>query len=334
MKHKISFSILILTLIFCIVSPISAEFTPDPAIVDFMSPFTCSDISAQAAAEGKMHFYFMAGEGLRTSSTEDVHLWGDSCLIAFPNGTLMLIDLGMPEYTPLLTANLKQLGVEKIDILVITHPHDDHAGTLYTTGEILNDFEFGEVWHNGTYNQDWANPKIMEELLDAHGIPHKVVDSTFSTMIGDVSLRVLNPGPEEAGKTFGKTKDINNRSIVMRMDYNEFSALFTADIYSPQEAKLVYNIPELLDADLLKIPHHGNRTSSTPDFAAAVSPKLAVATGGLAFPEIIYKNYAELGSKVLFDRGVGYVHVVSDGSGLEYEQSHEQIFTNYAKYDR
>lgn len=318
----------------CIVCAVSAEFTPDPAIVDFMSGFTCEDISAQAAAEGKMHFYFMAGEGLRTSSTEDVHLWGDSCLIAFPNGTLMLVDVGMPEYTPLLTANLKQLGVEEIDILVITHPHDDHAGTLYTNGEILDNFEFGEVWLTGIYNKKWENQKIMENLLDDRGIPWKFIDNTFSTEIDGVLLRVLNPGPEETGEAFEKTKDINNRSIVMRMDFNEFSALFTADIYSPQEAKLVYDIPELLDVDLLKVPHHGNQTSSTRDFAAAVSAELAVATGGLAFPEVTYKNYAELGTKVLFDRGVGYVHVISDGTGLEYEQSHEQIFPNYAKYDK
>ena len=76
--------------------------------------------------------------------------------------------------------------------------------------------------------------------------------------------------------------------------------------------------------DLLKMPHHGEVTSNTRDFAAAVSPKLAVATGHLFVQDYIYNSYTRTGAKVRMDLLDGYVRVWTDGETMEWDQSRER----------
>ena len=97
---------------------------------DYMAPWT-TDVIAQAKADGKIHYYFMASEKLWLRKSHDNEKWGDSCLVVFPDGQTMLIDSGYQDMGLLIAKNLRQMGVTKLDHLVITHPHLDHYGGAF-----------------------------------------------------------------------------------------------------------------------------------------------------------------------------------------------------------
>ena len=300
----------------------------------YLSPWKSEDIGAETREAGELRFYFMSGEGLRmTNTTESFEKWGDSCLVVFPTGELMLIDAGMPDYAPVLIGNLKQLGVTKIDYLLISHPHEDHAGGIYTPDGIPEHFEIGKAFYNGTYNASWDDPYILEKIFSDRDIPLETVSDGWSMDIGDVHLQAISPSPDVIGQFYHNAPDTNNASIVIRMDFGKISALFTGDIYREKENDLIKNKKELLDVDLLKMGHHGHNTSNSKNFAKAVTPQLAVATGSVAIQGHEYFNFTKLGAKVRFDYCDGYIRVRTDGETLEWDQSRERETDFYDVYE-
>jgi len=298
----------------------------------YLSPWKLN-AAAEAKQTQEMRFYFMAGEGLRMGEESDPEKWGDSCLIVFPDGQTMLIDTGMAAYAPVLVENLHRLGVKKLDYLVISHPHDDHAYGALTEGGILDSFPVGKAFCNGAYNSNWSDPQALEKALRKHDVPWQAWRKGDSLDIGPVHASVLWP-TEAEGQTYTRTEDINDSSLVLRFDYGEFSALFTGDIYRTAEWKLLEQDSAALDVDLLKIPHHGNQTSSSADFAAAVSPELAVATGRLAMTTTIYYTYTKNGARVCFDFCDGYISAAAKADGtLTAQTSRARTVTTYDAYD-
>lgn len=285
--------------------------------------------------DGKLHFYFMASKGMKMENAdEEKDKWGDSCLIVLPDGQTMLVDAAMSDYAPLLALNLMKMGVEKIDYLVITHPHNDHAAGIYNkTNTILQYFTVGQCYYTGIYNSGWDNIHMLEDMLDKYGVPRQVLKKGDSLDIGGVHFTIINPPAEDVGKTFSSTPDINNSSLVFRMDYGSFSALFTGDIYMVREWELVKEFGDVLDVDLLKIPHHGHNTSSTTEFGAATSPKVAVATGHAVIDTTNYMNYTRTGSRVYMDYLDDYIHVWSDGTGVDWETSKVRTVKKYNAYE-
>ena len=115
--------------------------------------------------------------------------------------------------------------------------------------------------------------------------------------------------------------DINDKSIVFRFDFREHSSLFAGDLYFAGEDMLIqFNKAEDLDADLLKVPHHGHATSSSTKFLMAVSPELSVAMARVPIPLNLRKTYTSLGGELLYDLVNGYIHIAADADGvMEYE---------------
>ena len=111
----------------------------------------------------------------------------------------------------------------------------------------------------------------------------------------------------------------NNYSLVFRVEYRNHSALFPGDLYAKGEEKLMYVAGNKLDADLVKICHHGIESSSSLDFVQAVSPKLAVATGAVPVAPQVQQAYASTGTQLLNDLEHGYIHITSDGENLVQE---------------
>ena len=331
-RFHVLFTIAILTVVLavsCSTSKNSGHQIPGKleAYEEYSTPYVVQN-------DGKLHFYFMASMGLKTGdASDDSHKWGDSCLIVFPDGKTMLVDAGMGEYAPLLALNLMKMGVRKLDYVLITHPHNDHAAGIYNAGNtILQYFEVGKCYYNGLYNSAWSNLTQLEDILDSYKVPRQILREGDRFEVSGVSFTVINPPDGEAGRILTLTPDINNSSIVFRLDYGSFSALFTGDIYAAKEWDLVARYPEVLDVDLLKVPHHGHNTSSTREFGAAVTPTLAVSTGYVAMDLNTYMSYTRTGSEVLMDYCDGYVHVWSDGTGLEYEHSKERTVRLYKGY--
>jgi len=296
-------------------------------------PWNDSPVIRLATEAGTLRFYFMSGEGMPISNADNDEKWGDSCLVVFPNGHTLLIDTGMSDYAPVLVANLKKMGIWKIDSIVLSHPHDDHIGGFIAQNGILDNFPVGIVYYTGVINGNSSDPYEIEKQLSDHRVPSIILCEGDSFTIGEVKIECISPSKGIAGNLYSTTEDINNSSLVLRFSYKDVTSLFTGDIYAEKERELIQKYPEALDVDILKIPHHGNSTSSCREFAIAVSPKISVATGGLIMHAHIYRNYSQARSRVLFDYLDGYISIVTDGDTIEVQTSRERKTKYYEIYD-
>lgn len=289
------------------------------------------DAALFSKESGTIRFYFMSGEGQYMASSKDKK-YGDSCLVTFPNGEVMLIDGARVDYAPTLVENLRRLGITRVDHLVLSHMHDDHYGGLIGSDGVLATFEVGTMYINGTLN---LKPTVVEKFDKAMEVfrPHLAILSQGDRFaIGDVSVEVFNPPADLIGQSFG-TIAMNNTSLSMKFTYKDFSALFSGDLYIETEYELIKEYGTQLDVDLVKASHHGRNTSNSREWAQATSPRVVVATSGNAIDEIVYANYARAGSLVFTDTLDGYVRVVSDGLNCTTTTSRQRTNDAYAKYD-
>ena len=303
---------------------------------DYVIPWE-KDVIAEAKESGTMEFYFMSAMGMDVGaegSTEDPVKWGDSCLVVFPDGTTMLIDGGMPKYSPVLLLNLQKLGVEKLDYVMVSHQHNDHQGGLVFDG-VMAQMEVGKVYYNGVKNGESTDPDRLEKFLKEHNIEGEILTTGDKLTIGGVDLEVLWPNEEEVDYLCTNAAELNNRSLLVRFDYGEFSALFTGDLYKEQERELVTMYGDKLDVDLAKIPHHGHKTSSSNEWGEAVNAQIAVATGYVGMPTAQYNAYAKHGTRVMFDYLDGYIHITGHNDGtVDWEKSLERETDMYAGLDK
>jgi competence protein ComEC len=201
---------------------------------------------------------------------------GDATVVRLPGGRVLVVDAGLPGRGRLAVAPyLRRLHVGRVDYLVASHVQDDHWGGL---PEVAEEFEIGEFWHPGGACEI---PRFMDftRALTDRGID--VIDVGALHGRGGILRRT---GPEgwrieavwptdaEGGCS------ANDRSIVLSIRYAGRTLVLTGDI----EAATEHTLARVggVSADLLKVPHHGSATSSTPEFLAAVAPAVAVASVG------------------------------------------------------
>lgn len=201
---------------------------------------------------------------------------GDACLIEFPGGGNMLIDGGEGgKYNKgkSIVSYLRRRGINRIDILLLTHPHDDHVGGLLS---ILKSFSVSLVLDGGKIHTSYTYEKFLK-LIETKKIPYRIIKSGDKIDgIPKIKILILHPSPlplEETGL------DMNNNSVVLKITYGEIGLLFTGDIEKEAEAELLRYGP-LLQNTLIKVPHHGSLTSSSSVFLDAVNPQIAVISVG------------------------------------------------------
>lgn len=279
-------------------------------------------------ADGKLHYYFMSGAGMIINPEHSTpEKWGDSCLIVMPDGTTMLVDSGQRPYAPVLVENLRRMGIEKLDYVMISHSHSDHIYGLTDDKGVLANIPIGEVFISGVYNGGLDNPYLVDDLCKEKGIPVRTLKKGDVLSFGDVRMEVIWPKNEMVGQVIQGTELVNNESLVVRFDYKEHSSLFTGDLYAAGEAELLQESIQridLLDVDLLKIPHHGHNTSSTVSFVMAVKPEIAVAMGYCNMASAIRNAYLMSSTDVVMDRTNGYVHISTDGQSMIKEAQRTQ----------
>lgn len=292
------------------------------------TPFLCpwnTDVVAKAREDGKLHYYFMTAEELFDGR------WGDSCLMVFPDGTTLLMDSGVKNYGPLLLLNLQRMGVTKLDYILITHPHSDHQNGVFhpdnlETG-VLGQIPVGKVFFAKIVTTGRDDHSYVENACQAKGIDYEILEKGATVQLTrQVSMEVLWPQEGTKDMVF-ETEQYNllgnQNSMVTRFDFGEHSALFAADLHKLGELQcLSQNGADKRKADLLKAPHHGQDTSSAPEFVAAVGAQVAVATGRATVKDETRQTYELVNTKLLDDRTYGYIHIEADEAGqLTYETS-------------
>lgn len=202
---------------------------------------------------------------------------GDSQLIRIPGETgyfNMLIDTGEYEYADGLTEYLRDLGVERIDALVCSHPHTDHMGCM---ARIVQRFEIGSLYMPMLPEDQIPTTTAYEKLLDA-ALDKKL---TINALHEDAAIE-SPPGSQfqvMSPRVDADWEGANNYSAVIRLVYGEASFLFTGDAEEDSE-EIILEDGYLLRSDVLKCGHHGSSTSTSDEFLEAVDPLYAVISCG------------------------------------------------------
>lgn len=178
-----------------------------------------------------------------------------------------LVDCGTRSTGDDVVEYIKSVGITKIDLLFGTHPHDDHMGGMY---DVITNFEIGQIItpkiKTGEVTTNWYL-KLMEEITTKK---HTVVNPTLNQVfqLGDASMTIIGMIDDPDG-------NLNNYSFIMKVTYGNMDVIMTGDAEKEVEAATIA-LGANLDAEILKVGHHGSNTSSSPAFLDAIDPDYAL----------------------------------------------------------
>ncbi len=240
---------------------------------------------------------------------------GDSTILTSPDGKVMVIDGGNPTCFQDLDRALKSLGITYIDYLVASHPHVDHIGSF---AELIRSYEIGAVYTSEVVYPTSHYNNYMAALAETK-TPHIILVDGDSFLFGDqVLVEVLHP---PGGITYydgypsGSTQFINDLSLVLKLSYGQSTFLFCGDLYTDGERRVLERHRERLQADVLKIGHHGDKTSSSRGFRQAIEAQVGVMMHDAIADLNVYQRYRREGTLVYITSIDGSVLVSTEGDG-------------------
>jgi competence protein ComEC len=232
---------------------------------------------------------------------------GDALFIESPTGVQVLVDVGPPRRVLSKLNRVMPLFDRTIDAIIITNPDTDHIGGVT---EVLKAYKVKQIFEPGTVSDSTTYQNLKKEI-EKRNIENILLRKGMKIDLGGgVVLDILFP---DRDVTFW---DTNEGSVVARLTYGETSILLTGDSTWETEKILLGN--PSLDTDILKVGHHGSRTSTSYDFVKKVSPEYALISNGrdnsYGHPhEATLDTLKTLGVKVLRTDQVGTIILKSDG---------------------
>lgn len=257
-------------------------------------------------------FFYKDEQGLEVSFLNVGQ--GDAALIQTPHKKTILVDAG-----PIDKAIMRRLGEElpfwdhTIDMVIITHPHDDHFGGLFS---IIDRYTIKACMLSDVEDHSPAYLSLIKTLR-AKNIP-LIYARKEAIAIDEVQFDFIFPDHSLSKE---KIKNANNASIVFKLSYGTIDILFTGDAESEVEGKLVKESKDKLAVEVLKLGHHGSDTSSSESFLEATKPKLAIVSVGkdndFGHPSpLIIKRLERRGIQFFRTDTEGTIKLLSDGTSL------------------
>lgn len=241
-----------------------------------------------------------------------IYVGQGDCTLIESQGKYLLIDAGPKDAGPAVKKFLKKMNITHLDYVIATHPHEDHIGGLLT---VLNEVTIGHIYvcpmsyTTNTY-KNFMNTMWMKNIQRST----PVMGTSFQ--VGSANVQFISP----RGYYY---ENLNNASIVVRITNGNNSFLMTGDAESLAEQEMLqsnYN----LKADVLKVPHHSSKSSSTPEFINAVDPAFSVIECGknniFGFPKkatlekLVYSNVYRTDKQ-------GTIKMHSDGNKISVDKN-------------
>lgn len=204
-------------------------------------------------------------EGALTLTMIDVGQ-ADSYLLV-QGDDVALIDCGTRSTGEDAVEYIKSIGITEIDYVIGTHPHDDHMGGMY---DVITNFEVGKIImpkaKTGEVTANWYMTLMNEIKSGDYELEYAELGTVYN--LGDATMKIIGPISEPNG-------NLNNYSIVMKVTFGEMDIIMTGDAEIEVEEEILKS-GENIDAEILKVGHHGSDTSSSEEFLDAVSPDYAL----------------------------------------------------------
>jgi competence protein ComEC len=200
---------------------------------------------------------------------------GDAILIKTPNGNRMLIDGGPDKKILEQIGNELPFGEKKIDVVLATHPDSDHIGGL---PYIFDQYEIGAYFDSGVQAESPAYLAIKQRIFDEVGEKYFHGNRGMKIILdekADVVFEIFSPA------MVYENADTNTTSIVGKLKYAGQNFLFTGDAPQGVEDYLVDYFGEELNSQVLKVGHHGSKTSTSQKFVKQVLPEFAIISSGV-----------------------------------------------------
>lgn len=273
--------------------------------------FVIISLSVKLSCSSDENVFVVPSENDETENVYKIHFidvgQGDAIFVETPQQN-MLVDAGWNDSG--VTQYLQSLEVERIDIVIGTHPHADHIGGLI---EVFQTFEVGEVIDPGVTHTTVTFNNYLA-TIDLYDIPFTVGRKGMEWQLSDnASMLLLHP-------VNPSSNHLNNASIVARVSLGEVILLLTGDAEVEAEQQML-NDPVSLTSHILKVGHHGSYTSSTTEFLDAVQPEVSVIMCGADNPyghphNVALERLNAVGTEIY--RTDFHGHIIIETDGIEY----------------